>query len=45
MTIAAGAKLGRYEICAKIGEGGMGEVYFAQEINLDCDERRHLRSE
>src|SRR5216683_1837787 len=26
MTITAGIKLGRYEIRAKIGEGGMGEV-------------------
>jgi beta-xylosidase len=29
MSIAAGAKLGRYEIRAKIGEGGMGEVHRA----------------
>src|SRR6267378_3641687 len=35
MTIAAGAKLGRYEIRAKIGEGGMGEVYLAQDTKLD----------
>jgi hypothetical protein len=26
MTLAIGTKLGRYEIRAKIGEGGMGEV-------------------
>ncbi|HEY3104054.1 MAG TPA: hypothetical protein VGJ69_10705 [Pyrinomonadaceae bacterium] len=26
MSIAAGTKLGRYEIRSKIGEGGMGEV-------------------
>jgi hypothetical protein len=27
VSIPAGTKLGRYEIRAKTGEGGMGEVY------------------
>ncbi len=35
MTIAAGTKLGRYEIRSKIGDGGMGEVYLAQDMKLD----------
>ena len=35
MSISAGTKLGRYEIRSKIGEGGMGEVYLAQDTKLD----------
>jgi len=30
-----GTKLGRYEIRSKFGEGGMGEVYLAQDTKLD----------
>ncbi len=37
MTLAAGTRLGPYEVTSPIGKGGMGEVYRARDTKLDRD--------
>ncbi len=35
MALATGTRLGRYEIRSLIGKGGMGEIYLAQDTELE----------
>ena len=37
MTLAAGMKLGPYDVLGPLGAGGMGEVYRARDTKLDRD--------
>ncbi len=37
MALSLGTRLGSYEVTAKIGQGGMGEVYRAKDTKLGRD--------
>src|SRR5262245_54163667 len=45
MTIAAGTMLGRYRVRARLGAGGMGEVYLADDLKLLGQFALKVRSE
>ncbi len=37
MALDVGSMIAHYKVTAKIGEGGMGEVYRARDTTLDRD--------
>ena len=42
MSLTLGTRRGVYEVTARIGEGGMGEVYQTRDTTLDRDVVLHL---
>ena len=43
MPLNVGSRLGPYQVTAKIGEGGMGQVYQATDTKLDRTSRNSDR--
>ena len=39
MSLGVGARLGHYAVTAKLGEGGMGEVWRTRDTKPDRDSR------
>ena len=44
MPLIVGSRLGHYDVIAKIGEGGMGEVYLARDTRLNRTLPSHGRA-
>jgi hypothetical protein len=44
MSLAVGTRLGPYEVLAKIGDGGMVEVYRARDTRLNRDVAVKIKS-